>query len=375
MRRHLGILLAATGAALGVAAADAQRELDAVVERLNAMDQWLQRAGADLADRQRTLDGTERRIADHARRVRELDGEAARLRTDQEEALAEGAQLAARHAELAGRIADHLRAAWRLTGQDALKQMLNQEKPADAQRHMRYHGYLAKARATDLEALRETRTALADHSTRLTAKRAALGRTQAELAEGRTALVAERRAQKALLVDLEAELSDKRRERTALANDRERLETLLRELARRAQADKARTADLGPGPDGLRWPVPGRVLHAFGDSRAGGRMRWQGVYLTAPRGTDIVAVGRGTVAFADWLRGFGMLCIIDHGGATMSLYGHADTLYKKLGDLVEGGEPIAAVGQSGGASDVGVYFEIRRGGKPIDPQKWLKSRP
>ena len=81
------------------------------------------------------------------------------------------------------------------------------------------------------------------------------------------------------------------------------------------------------------------------------------------------------MAFADWLRGFGMLAIIDHGDATMSLYGHADTLYKNVGDLVESGEPIASVGQSGGQSDVGVYFEIRRNGEPVDPKTWLRSQP
>ena len=378
MRQPGVLLVAAAGLSFGLSAAEdaghAQRELGAVVERLNAMEQWLEQAGADLGDRQRALDRTERRIADQARRVRELDGEAARLGAEQEETLAEGRRLAGRHAELRDRLAEHLRTAWRLAGQDPLKQMLNQEDPADAQRHMRYHGLLAKARAADLDALAKTRKALADHDSRLAAEREALRRTQAELTDGRAALVAERHEQERLLAGLEAELSAKRRERQALAGDRERLETLLRELVRRAPPGAARRSDAEQDFSDLRWPVPGRILHRFGDPRAGGQMRWQGVHLTAPGGTDIVAVGSGTVVFADWLRGFGMLCIIDHGGATMSLYGHADTLYKELGDLVEGGEPIASVGRSGGLSSVGVYFEIRRDGKPVDPQTWLKSR-
>ena len=123
----------------------------------------------------------------------------------------------------------------------------------------------------------------------------------------------------------------------------------------------------------LRWPVDGRLVRRFGQSRAGGRLRWQGVAFEAPEGSKVQAVAPGVVVFADWLRGFGMLAIIDHGDGWMSLYGSVDAIYKRRGDPVERGEAIATVGQSGGEMDVGLYFEMRYDGEPKDPLTWLRS--
>ncbi|MCY3812991.1 MAG: peptidoglycan DD-metalloendopeptidase family protein [Gammaproteobacteria bacterium] len=364
-------------AVLGLAAEDGrdtrtgQGELEAVVERLNAMDQWLAQADEHLASQQRALDATDLRIADHARRVRTLRSEVADLEAVQQRNVAERDRLAAESVRLATRLAGHLRMAWRLSGRDVVKQVLNQERPADAERLMRYHGLLAEARSTDLAALKDSQVALTDSDARLADEREALTVAQAALDEGRGTLLDERREQRRLLAGFKSEVLVKRRERDTLAADRKRLEALLREVARQTALPAGARHDQGI----LLWPVPGRLVHRFDDSRAGGRMRWQGVYLSAPLGTNVVAVASGTVAFADWLRGFGMLAIIDHGNATMSLYGHADTLYKKAGDRVEGGEPIASVGQSGSVNEVGVYFEIRRDGVPVDPQAWLQTRP
>ena len=363
-----------TAAGLGIEESRAQeagqRELEAVVERLNAMDQWLTQADERLASQQRALDDTDRRIAEHGVRVRSLGTQVAGLQEAQQQNLAERDRLAAEHARLAERLGDHLRMAWRLTGRDVVKQVLNQENPADAERLMRYHGLLAKARARDVAALKDSQVALADQDARLADEREALALAQAALDQGRTTLLDERREQRRLLAGFKSEVHVKRRERDTLARDRRRLEALLAEVARQSRSAAVARHDQGS----LLWPVAGRVTHRFGDSRAGGRMRWQGVYLSAPLGTNIVAVASGTVAFADWLRGFGMLAVIDHGDATMSLYGHADTLYKKVGDRVEGGEPIAAVGRSGSIDEVGVYFEIRRAGVPVDPEAWLQAR-
>ena len=347
-----------------------QRELDTVVERLNAMDQWLTQADERLASQQRALDDTDRRIAEHAQRVRSLGTQVASLQAAQQENLAERDRLVAADARLTERLAEHLRMAWRLTGKDVVKQLLNQESPAHAERLLRYHGLLAKARARDLAALEELQVALAEQEARLADEREALTLAQTALDQGRRTLLDDRREQQRLLAGFKSEVRVKQRERDTLAADRKRLEALLAEVPRQTGPAAATPHDQGS----LLWPVAGRVIHRFGDSRAGGRMRWQGVYLSAPLGTNIVAVASGKVAFADWLRGFGMLAVIDHGDATMSLYGHADTLYKKVGDHVEGGEPIAAVGQSGGINEVGVYFEIRRAGVPVDPEAWLQAR-
>jgi septal ring factor EnvC (AmiA/AmiB activator) len=103
-------------------------------------------------------------------------------------------------------------------------------------------------------------------------------------------------------------------------------------------------------------------------------MRWEGLYFQARTGVEIKAIHSGRVVFADWLRGFGLLTIIDHGDEHMSLYGYADVLFKEPGDWVEGGEPIAAAGRSGGQSASGLYFEVRSNGRPTDPIVWLDAR-
>lgn len=378
-RRACLVVLAGivTAAGLGLADEDSrdaepgQDELDAVVARLNAMETWLNQADEHLASRQRALDAADHRIADHARRVRDLRSQVADLEAVQQRNVAERDRLAAESGRLAALLAGHLRMAWRLSGRDVVKQVLNQESPANADRLMRYHGLLAKARAADLAALKDLHVALTDSNARLADEREALTVAQAALDQGRGTLLDERREQRRLLAGFKSKVLVKKRERDNLAADRERLEALLREVVPRTVLATGARHDQGS----LLWPVPGRLVHRFGDSRARGRMRWQGVYLSAPLGTNVIAVASGTVAFADWLRGFGMLAIIDHGDATMSLYGHADTLYKKVGDRVEGGEPIASVGQSGSVTEVGVYFEIRRDGVPVDPQAWLQTRP
>jgi septal ring factor EnvC (AmiA/AmiB activator) len=124
----------------------------------------------------------------------------------------------------------------------------------------------------------------------------------------------------------------------------------------------------------LPWPLRGRVTNAFGQSRADGRLTWHGMLIAADEGTEVKAVFRGRVVFANWLRGFGLLTIIDHGGGYMSLYGHADVLLKTVGDWTESGEVIARAGKSGGQQLSGLYFEVRQKGVARDPIAWLQRR-
>jgi septal ring factor EnvC (AmiA/AmiB activator) len=123
----------------------------------------------------------------------------------------------------------------------------------------------------------------------------------------------------------------------------------------------------------LAWPAKGRIGARFGSARGVGRLYWDGVLIEAPEGGEVRSVHYGRVAFADWLRGFGLLLIIDHGDGYMTLYGYNQSLFKETGEWVEAGEVIAQVGRSGGRSTSGVYFGIRHNGEPIDPKKWCKK--
>ncbi|HEX7026934.1 MAG TPA: peptidoglycan DD-metalloendopeptidase family protein, partial [Gammaproteobacteria bacterium] len=123
----------------------------------------------------------------------------------------------------------------------------------------------------------------------------------------------------------------------------------------------------------LPWPARGNIMNHFGDSRRGSDLLWQGLRISAPKGSEVRAISHGRVAFADWLPGFGLLMILDHNDGYMSLYGHNETLYKEAGNWVQPGEIIATVGNSGGEQQAVLYFEIRHQGKPVDPQKWCCS--
>jgi len=124
----------------------------------------------------------------------------------------------------------------------------------------------------------------------------------------------------------------------------------------------------------LKLPVKGELLAHFGSARQGGGPAWKGIFIQAPEGSEVRAVGPGRVVFAEWLRGFGNLIIIDHGDQYLSIYGNNEALLKQPGDVVEAGELVATAGNSGGNPETGLYFELRYQGKPFDPLTWMGAR-
>ena len=178
-----------------------------------------------------------------------------------------------------------------------------------------------------------------------------------------------RTERQAIIAALELDVADKAGEREALLSDRQRL----RELIAGLQPHSADPDDAGFAArrGSLPWPVEGAVVNRFGDARADGRLTWHGLLLRAAPGSPVKAIFPGRVAFADWMRGFGLLTILDHGDGYMTLYGHTDRLAKRHGDLVESGEVIANAGQSGGLETSGLYFEIRQDGVATEPMSWL----
>ena len=121
-------------------------------------------------------------------------------------------------------------------------------------------------------------------------------------------------------------------------------------------------------------PVKGGLANQFGTQRPDSTVQWKGLFLRTSAGQAVKAVAAGRVVFADWLRGFGNLLIVDHGNGYMSLYGNNETLYKQVGDVLRGGDTVAAVGNSGGNENSGLYFELRHEGKALDPMKWLATK-
>ena len=350
--------------------AGAERRLGAVVDELNALDAWLDDAGERMSRLQRDLAGADRDVAATGRRLRDLDAELAATR-EKLARLARGrVDLEERRLAQARRVADHVRDAHRHAGNDFFKVLLNETDPTAFERMIRYHGYFSRARLDAVEQYRGMLAALAENEGATRDHQAALVEQQGELAQRRETLVARRERREGLIAELSTEVSDREARRRGLAEDRKRLEALLAELRRRAREAEATRFVESKGR--LNWPVAGRIVRHFGQPRAGGRLQWEGVYFEARPGAEVTAIHGGRVVFADWLRGFGLLAIVDHGDGHMSLYGNADVLFKEVGDWVEGGEPIAAAGRSGGQPESGLYLEVRANGRPTNPVAWLE---
>ncbi|MDH3645106.1 MAG: peptidoglycan DD-metalloendopeptidase family protein, partial [Gammaproteobacteria bacterium] len=253
-----------------------------------------------------------------------------------------------------------------------VKLLLNQESPDTFDRMMRYHRYFSDARVTTLQQYQATLAGLVKNQAELEQRLDQQKDQQTELAARQSALVKERDQRKALIAELDAEAEGKSSERNRLTADRDRLEKLLAELMRRASELDGSQFVARKGS--LPWPLRGPVRSTFGRPRADGRLVWHGMVVAADEGTPVTAVFRGRVIFADWLRGFGLLTIIDHGSGYMTLYGHADSLTKTVGEVVESGEVVARAGRSGGQSASGLYFEVRQKGAARDPLGWLAKR-
>ncbi|MCC6077577.1 murein hydrolase activator EnvC family protein [Pseudomonas sp. GCM10022188] len=403
--------------------ADAQRQLEASQKEVAELQKLLGTLQQEKSGVQKQLQGTEREMGDLQKQIDGLeqqlkDGEAEVERLDGEKK-----KLQSQRAEQQALVALQIRAAYQSGRQEYLKLLLNQQQPEQFARNLTYHDYLSRARSEQLAAFNDTLRQLHDVEAELASQHALVAGQQVELQGRREALDKVRSEHREALAKLNAELSDGGRklkaqqeeeaklagvlktiEETLARQAREAEERRLAEIRAREQAEeqrrlaasnvendsgKARPSDDGPsvssgapgygGPFAqargkLPWPVDGRLLARFGSPRDDGRLKWDGVLIGAAAGARVRAVHDGRVVFADWLRGAGLLVIIDHGGGYLSLYGHNQSLLKAAGDLVKAGEPIANVGSSGGRDSPALYFAIRQKGQPSDPLAWCRSQ-
>jgi len=351
----------------------AKSDINGITKRLNDLDAWFSDATRRQRDLQKDLRSTDQSIAGTSSDIRQIEAELKRIGAELADLNERATALSAQRTAQAELIASHLAAAYRLTGEDFLKLLLNQQDPEQLDRMMRYHRYFAQARTAAINAYQETLAEIATNADAVRAREQALGEQQRSLDGERDQLRSQRQDRERLLTSLKGQMKDKSDERTRLTQDRKRLEALIAELQRRAQRNEV-SGVFARNKGKLPWPTTGKVAHRFGQDRSGGLLKWQGIFIDAPEGTPVTAVHPGRVAFSDWLRGFGLLTIIDHGNGYMSLYAHSDVLYKQVGDRVTAGETIATTGRSGGQNESGLYFEIRSNGTATDPLAWLMRR-
>jgi len=396
--------------------------LDAAAQNSRETERRLERVRKELRDvaaERRRLEGQRGEAARDLRAADEQVSTSARALRDTRIKLAEEQialeKLQARRVELESTVetrraelAALVRAAYTVGDEAALKLMLAQDRVADAGRLLTYHRYLQQQRSTRIHELRAEMDELDGIEAAIQDRRAALEAAQVEQ-RAQLAKVESDRSQRAeAMKGIESRFSDRSAREKALGRDARSLERVLaqlREAARRAEAERRAAAAAArereareareaaasgrprppprpptqvartnaPQVGGLGWPVSGSLLTAYGGKLPDGRSS-TGILIGAPAGTTVKAVADGTVVFAEWMTGYGMLLIVDHGNGYMSLYAHNDGLQKNVGDAVRRGDTVATVGNSGGQGRSGLYFELRQNGTPVNPTTWLQRR-
>ena len=341
------------------------KEINAEISRDNQrkgkLQEQLRQAEVALGALQRDIAANQRAIAASEA---ELDGLQAQ-RVDLEQA---------RNAQQA-RIALELKTAWQMGQQGQVKVLLNQEDPHTVARAMAYYQYFFRARNDLVGQYRETLEDLRVLEERIAGTLDQLAAQQAELEQQQAQLVTAQAAREATVASLSTSIESKAEKLKQLEQDRKELEKLLEAIAR-AVADLEVPEHYQPfkaARGKMPWPLAAKRVNNFGRPRNEGKMRWQGVTIPAREGSKVNAIHHGRVVYADWLRGSGLLLIIDHGDGYMSLYAHNQSLLREVGEWVKAGTPVSTVGNSGGQEQAALYFEIRHQGKPVNPASWCRD--
>ncbi|NYH08613.1 murein hydrolase activator EnvC family protein [Pseudomonas moraviensis] len=411
--------------------AQTQQQLDATRQDIAELKKLLGKLQEEKSGVQKELKGTETEMGKLEKQVEALQKELKKSESELQRLDAEKKKLQSARTEQQRLIAIQARAAYQNGRQEYLKLLLNQQNPEKFARTLTYYDYLSQARLEQLKSFNETLRQLANVEKDIGLQQAQLLVQQSDLDTQREALDKVRKERQQALAKLNDDVKARDQKLAAREQDQADLskvlktieETLarqareaeearqkaliaqqeaekkrLREAQARADADSdtsdAPRKQARPTPGALvsssgetfggpfassrgklPWPVDGRLLARFGETRGDdARTKWDGVMISASAGSQVHAVHGGRVVFADWLRGAGLLVILDHGNGFLSLYGHNQTLLKSAGDVVKAGESISTVGNSGGQDTPALYFAIRQQGHPSDPAQWCRAQ-
>ena len=353
---------------------EARQKLDAVRAEIKALTEQQRAIEGERGEAAKALRTKETALAEVAKDVRALDDKLAAQQADLDKLDAERTKLETALKSQRDALAALLRSAYALGRNEELKLLLQQDDVAAIARVLAYHRYFQRARIDRIDQLSADLQELAEVQDSIRKKTAELATTRdARSAEG-VRLDTERAERAVLLEELDAKLKEQGARVAALGKDEKALTELIERL-RDVFADIPKQLS-GAEPFAsmrgrMAWPVNGKVVTAFGAADESGR-RSSGLLVSTKVGTPVHAVSHGRVAFADWLRGYGLMIIVDHGDGYLSLYGCNETLLKDVGDWVNAGETIATSGASGGQKTAGVYFELRTKGQAVDPRGWLR---
>ncbi|MEL0640180.1 peptidoglycan DD-metalloendopeptidase family protein [Pseudoalteromonas aliena] len=355
------------------AVANEERTKKDLSEVQNALEQSQAEYNAQrkkIAALQKKLKSHELDIAKNAKALNMAEQSVKETKTQQKELQNKADELDRKHTKFQKILAAQLKSAYMAGDDDYSKMLLNQEDTAKFERTLSYYNYLNKARIEQIEEIKSLQEQIALNQAKLTKTEQKLIALYEEQKRRYTALVNAKNERQANLKNLQSQFTNTKSSIDYLEENQQTLVKTIENIEKE-KAQKIELLGLYKSKGKLDWPSKGKLKHTFGQRKHGG-IDWKGVLIGAKEGSNINSVHNGQVVFADWLKGYGWVIVVDHGEGFMSLYGHAQTLLRDVGDMVREGETLALVGQSGGQASSGLYFEIRHKGHAVNPVKWCR---
>lgn len=373
------ILLLIAYSNISVAATAAKDEQDATVSKerlqtlkndIDRLKKWLEEAQRQKSEVKKELQDTEDSILELNQQVDEIKSKINEREQSREQLNNKQENLRAQLRRDKISLLKGLKLAYLKPQTNPLKIILNQEQPHKSVRLLKYYNYFSKAQTKRIQVATDSLMMLKDTERLLTEESERLKTLKSTLANRISIIQLEREKRNILLANLDRKVKRNSSNLSNLRQEYENLEQLLAQL--RSQLSLKQKEAFGQRRGNLPWPIRGAVKQKFGDTKLAGKMRWNGLVIKARSSELVKAVHYGQVIFADAFKGFGQLIIIDHGSGFMSLYAYNNRLDHKVGDWVVPGEPIAAIGSIDGFTGTNLYFELRRDGRPFDPEPWLQ---
>jgi len=374
LRKLCWVLLLLTSTAVSANNEKTQRELNALNEKIGSLKKSISKQQNDRSSTAKALRSIEKDIGTLAAKLRYTSDKRDQQQRKLAELEARQQQLRKQQLSQKALIAEHVRNAYTLGKESQLKMLLNQEQPEKLSRTLTYFDYFNRARSEELSKYRDTLSELDTLKPAIEAEAQALAETSSELQRQQQALLQQKQQRANALAGIDREIVNKTSSLNTLDKERKSLENVLQAVEREITniAIPASYKPFNAMRGKMPWPVRGKLLNRYGSSRQGSAVTWQGIQIAGNEGDSVISIHNGRVVFADWLRGAGLLIIVDHGGGYLSLYAHNQSLLRSEGDWVKGGEAVATVGNSGGQRQAGLYFEIRYKGRPTDPRSWCQ---
>ncbi len=354
-----------------------QKELSQLKNRIEKLRKTIEVKENSKSSYNQQLRNIEKQIGQISQKIRKSNAQIKTRKKSLTELTKQKTKIEKSIAQQNQQLAQQIHSAYTLGQQQQMKLLFSQQNAIALQRNLTYYEYFSKYRLTRIEEAQDTFEQLLENERQIQTAKLNLEKDLAIQKRQKSSLTSDRAKRKRIVDNLDKDLKKQGTHLTQLEENARNLKQLIDSLSEiltevpTAPATHKKFATL---KGKLSWPAKGKVRKLFGKTKPLSSLRWQGVIIEAPLGNNVRAISNGRIAFSDWLRGMGNLIIIDHGNNYLSLYGHNQSLFKTTGEWVEAGDIIGSIGNSGGKKKAGLYFEIRKKGKPQNPTRWCDSK-